>query len=292
MQLISKVKIYSIIVTYNPDLSKLDNSVMRLISAGCYKVIIVNNSSYPLNLKKDSITVINLMQNLGIGKAQNIGMEMAYSEGADFFLHMDQDSLIDPNMINRLLSSYFFLQNKGYLIGLIGPVDYDIDSLKPSIPKFNKGKMIEKDLISVSETLSSGSLIPSHIYNEVGGLNEDLFIDVVDFEYCWRIKRSGYLIIRDFKAKLFHKLGDGRVKILGFLHVGNTAPFRHYYAFRNSVYLILYEKAPFYWKLSNAIKIVFKIGVYPFAFKNGRERFSYMSMGFIDGCRRIFRVIN
>jgi rhamnosyltransferase len=140
--------------------------------------------------------------------------------------------------------------------------------------------------------LSSGSLIPKSTYDQVGGPDDKLFIDLVDFAYCWRIASRSLLVIKNPQSQIFHKLGDGKVKILGFLEVGLPKPFRHYYSTRNTVYLILFGKAPFYWKATNSLKVLFKLTIYPLTLPQGKERFNFIWKGFKDGLFKRFQIIN
>ncbi len=39
---------------------------------------------------------------------------------------------------------------------------------------------------------------------------EDLFIDSVDTEYCLRLKKNGYRVVRLNEAILYHPLGDSK----------------------------------------------------------------------------------
>ena len=62
----------------------------------------------------------------------------------------------------------------------------------------------EKEHNFVSYTISSGSLIRKEVFEEVGLMNEDLFIDFVDNELCWRAKFFGYKIFISSRAKMNH----------------------------------------------------------------------------------------
>jgi len=44
-------------------------------------------------------------------------------------------------------------------------------------------------------------------------MNEDLFIDWVDFEWCWRARKKGYKIIGNANVVITHQLGDAAVTI-------------------------------------------------------------------------------
>lgn len=276
-------KIYSILVTYNPDLADLNQAVERLKKQTDI-VIVCNNSEYDVKFEDDCIKVFNFSENLGIAKAQSIGMKWAFENEADFILQMDQDSIPSDDLVEKLLKCYENLIIKGYKVGLVGPQDYDKDTKELNKARLKKGIFIQDtNYIILEQTLSSGSLIPKYVYDIVGGMDDELFIDAVDSEYCWRIRKNGFLIIKNNDALLAHKLGDGKKKILGFLQVGVPSPIRHYYQIRNTLLLARRDYVPIYWKYSMLVKIVFKLFVYPFALTKGFERFKYIVKGIKDG---------
>ena len=283
-----KINVVAVVVAFNPkpnDLISLVDNLLNQVS----KVVICNNSSYPLDfIWDDRVVTKNFMDNLGIAQAQNIGMEYAFHNQADFVLQMDQDSKPSKEMVQELLNSFYFLSKHGVQVGLIGPQDYNNDTGVVNAARVNKGKRIMNGkCMSVTETLSSGSLIPRSTYMSVGGMKEDLFIDAVDFEYCWRIVRFGLEIIRDESALLGHMLGDGRQKILAVVEVNVGSPIRHYYQFRNILLLSRAKHAPFYWKISNLAKIIIKLIFYPMFLHHGAERLRFMLLGIKDGLQRV-----
>ncbi|MDN5114343.1 glycosyltransferase family 2 protein [Aliarcobacter butzleri] len=276
-------KIYSILVAYNPDLDELNQAVNRL-KKQTDMVIVCNNSGYDVKFEDEEVKVFNFGENLGIAKAQSIGMKWAFENGADFILQMDQDSIPNDDLVKKLLECYEKLTIKEYKIGLVGPQDYDKDTKELNKARLKKGTFIDDtNYVSLEQTLSSGSLIPKCVYDIVGSMDDELFIDAVDNEYCWRIRKNGFLIIKNNDALLAHKLGDGKQKILGFLNVGVPSPIRHYYQIRNTLLLARRDYVPTYWKYSMLVKVVFKLFVYPFTLNRGFERFKYITKGIKDG---------
>lgn len=276
-------KIYSILVAYNPEIEELNQAVERLKKQTDI-VVVCNNSDYDVKFEDEQIKVFNFSENLGIAKAQSVGMKWAFENGADFILQMDQDSIPNDDLVKKLLECYEDSTNKGYKIGLVGPQDYDKDTKELNKARLKKGTFIDDtNYVSLEQTLSSGSLIPKHVYYIVGGMDDDLFIDSVDNEYCWRIRKNGFLVIKNNDALLAHKLGDGKQKILGFLNVGVPSPIRHYYQIRNTLLLARRNYVPTYWKYSMLVKVVFKLFVYPFTLNKGFERFKYILKGIKHG---------
>lgn len=276
-------KIYSIVVTYQTKENDLSN-LINILKKQTNMVIICNNSNFNLSFNDDKILVFNFGKNLGIAEAQSIGMKYAFENGADFIIQFDQDSIPSDDLVFKLKECYDNLILKGYKIGIVGPKYYDKDSGKEIKAKINKGIIINNtNYVLLSEIISSGSLIPKNVYYIVGGMDNELFIDAVDSEYCWRIRKNGFLVVRNNEALLFHKLGNGNKKLFGFINVGVPNPIRHYYQFRNTFLLIRRPYVPLYWKLSMIAKVVFKLFVYPLTFNNGFKRLQYMIKGIGDG---------
>jgi rhamnosyltransferase len=275
--------IYAILVTFNPNLDELTANI-NLLKIQVGKVVLCNNSSFELNIKDESVVEFNFGKNLGIAKAQSIGMKWAFENGADFILQIDQDSTVCPNMVSELLRVFIDLKCQNIKVGLVGPIDYDRDTGQVNRARINKGVLSATNrVLLVKETLSSGSLISKEAYEAVGGMNDELFIDAVDFEYCWRLRDAGFLVARCCDAKLAHRLGDGNKLLFGIVSVGVPVPIRHYYAFRNTIYLMRMKQAPIYWKISSVIKLILKFSFYRFLFSDGKKRFQYMKMGINDG---------
>lgn len=276
-------EIFAILVTYNPVLTELDYLISRL-ERQVQCIVICNNSDDSIEMDRDKIKVFNLNENIGIARAQTIGMEWAFHNGADFILQIDQDSIPAENMVEKLYAAYISVTDKGYRVGLVGPQDYDKTTGEVGSARLKKVEpILNTQCVSVDATLSSGSLIPKAVFNEVGTMMGGLFIDIVDYEYCWRLRDKGYIVLRNNEATLAHRLGEGRKKIFGLFIVGVPSPFRHYYAVRNTIYLIRYSYPPLYWRLTAVPKILFMIIVYPFFLDRGFIRFKFMLKGLYHG---------
>ncbi|CZZ41881.1 glycosyltransferase family 2 protein [Enterobacter hormaechei] len=279
-------KVYSLITTYQPELSSLKALVKNLSKQTNY-IVIANNSNFDISVEEleieSPVHIINFGKNLGIAEAQSRGMKWAFDNGADFILQMDQDSTPHEDMVQQLMQCYLEMCEQGYNPGLVGVQDYDKVTGEINKARVKKGTAINDSYYDVDSTLSSGSLIPRKAWETVGGMRDDLFIDAVDHEYCWRLRYAGFKIIRNKNALLAHRLGDGRFKILNLVSVGMPSPFRHYYATRN-IFLLLKEKhVPLFWKLSSLIKLAGKIICYPIFLPKGKQRLGYFLKGIKDG---------
>lgn len=275
-------KTYSILVAYNLEIEELHQAVERLKKQTDI-VIVCNNSDYDVKFEDEQVKIFNFGENLGIAKAQSLGMKWAFENGADYILQMDQDSILSDNLVEQLLECYEKLSSQGYKIGLVGSQDYDKDTKKHSKAMINKEVYInDTSYCIVPDILSSGSLISKNTYEFVGAMDDELFIDIVDFEYCWRIRANGYLIIKNKDALLAHKLGNGEKKLFGIVNVNIGAPFRHYYQFRNILLMMSRSYVPFKWKIFQLIKLLSKLVFYSFGLSDGFIRLKFMLKGIKD----------
>ncbi|WP_288739222.1 glycosyltransferase family 2 protein [uncultured Rheinheimera sp.] len=278
--------VHANVVTYNPDLAQLTDSLQLLLKQTDL-ILVVNNSPEPLDLHIEGVHILELGENLGIARAQSIAMQWSFERDADFILQMDQDSTPNDDMVPLLLKAYTDLTALGHKVGLVGPQDYDRFSGHVAEPRVHKAILVAGTHYSaVNATLSSGSLIPREAYQVVGGMMDKLFIDAVDHEYCWRLRHNGFSIYKNSEARLAHRLGNGDKKILGFIRVGVPSPFRHYYAIRNALLLLPESYVPLSWKLSSIAKIGFKLVTYPLFLDRGAERFRFIIKGIAHGLTR------
>lgn len=248
-----------VLITYNPNLEELQKNISSYITQ-VKKVVIVDNSTttdiLPIIKKFDNIHSILLGDNLGIAKAQNIGIQYAFENGFDFVVEMDQDSCLPNNYINDIYESYKILENQGHKVAGIGPLSINKENGNTYL--FDSHIDNNDFLIEVSETLSSGFFTPKKSFEIVGYKNEDFFIDYVDWEWNWRAKKFGLKNFINKKLVIEHMLGNGHKKIL-FWEIGIPAPIRHYYQYRNSLNLMKIDYLSLSWKIKrifiNFIKI-------------------------------------
>jgi len=279
-------EICAVIVTYYPDLRLLNKNVSTILQQ-VGGVVIVNNTPEPLCVseRNGGVKVIEIGQNLGLGAAQNIGMEYAFSRKFEFVVQFDQDTLPTVDYIANIFGSFKDLEDNGFCVGLVGANVTDIKTGKPIKSKSNPSLLLGRYEV-IDEVLSSGSLIPKKTFLRVGKIDESLFIDLVDFEYCWRIRAEGLLVVRPLSARIYHDLGDGTFEIFGYRLFGIPSPFRHYYQFRNTMVLVLSRRATLLWSAKNLFKLLFKLLFYPILLDRGLQRCGFMLKGLAHSFKR------
>ena len=131
------VKILAVIVPYHPCRQILQRQLDALLPQVTGVVIVDNASSddkrswlRDLSLSNDTIHLKELVENLGIAKAQNEGIIWAKDQDANFVLLMDQNSQPASNMVSLLFSAYENLVALCEQVSALGPKFVDVDSGK------------------------------------------------------------------------------------------------------------------------------------------------------------------
>lgn len=258
-------KVICVLVLYNPNINLL-SKVISAILPQVDLLWISDNSTRPLSLNLDDFPCIKYKKmpgNIGIAAAQNYGIKYAIDNNFDYLFFLDQDSISPKNIINELLKQYHFLDSNSVIVGAVGPRAFNRCENKEYQGSVKKGKKINDELTEVSELISSASLIAVSNFKKAGLMDEELFIDGVDHEWCWRAnsKMNGRFFIVE-TVKLSHHLGEGDRYFL-WKKVPIPTPFRTYYQFRNYFILLRRDYVPTYWKVSNGIKYAIKMFYYP-----------------------------
>lgn len=294
----------AVLVTYNPDLEVLDASV-EAVADQVSAVFIVDNGSVNicsdwLNRLKERLAgrlhFLPQSINLGIGAGHNIGIRQAQEHGCAFVLLLDQDSQVSPDMVARLRLSYIKLSEGGILVGALGPRYRDSDN--GALSQFVRVGFLGFTLLSCDSVnsvveadflVSSGSLLSVSTIESVGLMDESLFIDHVDTEWCFRAKAKGFHLFGVCDAVMTHTLGEQR-KEIWFLRRRNVpfhSPYRYYYIFRNSISLYHRPYMPLSWKLADIARCLKMIIFFGLTAPNRFDCLRMMVRGIVDGLKGI-----
>ena len=88
--------------------------------------------------------------------------------------------------------------------------------------------------------ITAGSLTSVAAFEEVGGFRDDLFIDGVDEDFCLRVRRAGYAVLRATEVGMEQPIGaQARARFVWRdVGISNHSAIRHYYMTRNRWILI------------------------------------------------------
>lgn len=228
------MKVIASIVTYNPDIKRLIQNIEAVLPQVA-EIIIIDNAS--INLidiqsfikKYNSISIIKNETNKGIATALNQAAQYALFRDYEWLITLDQDSVVPESLVS-IYSKFSDYRD----IGIIGCkiIDRNFGELKRERSK-NKG------FEEVAVCITSASMMNLRAWKEVGGFNEELFIDSVDFDICLSMREHGFKIIRTYDTALLHEVGHSEIRrLLGKEYqIYHHSPLRYYYMVRNEVYL-------------------------------------------------------
>lgn len=282
-----------VIVAFNPDLIKFIPKI-RSFEKETANLVIINNGE-DLDNKFEKSRLINLHKNMGIAAAQNMGAEILKKRNVDFLFFLDQDSDVNSNYFDSMLKEWFILKREDSRIGLLSPQVIDKNfHVNQNILKFNKKKMrktnfkVESSSV-IADTLpiSSGILLPTTIFFEIGGLNSSLFIDSVDFDLDLKIKNYGYTIYTTKNASIMHSVGKKSARsFLGRkIYPTNHPIFRIYYMSRNNIYLYRKYGKDFEWLGWFVFRNLVVQMIFVLYEDNKLKRYKSIIKGVLDGFR-------
>lgn len=263
------MNISAIIVLYKPNLLTL----MRTLSSITMQVthcIVVNNGSDSFDFSDYSnIIYIELGDNYGIAHAQNEGIKKAFELKSDYILLSDQDTVYPRNYIQDIFS-----YSKSFQYDVLCPIFFDNVKQEYSpvmLTKFSYMKRIKKP-IYVEHAIASGTIIKTAIFSVIGLMDDKLFIDYVDFEWCWRLKQQNMKILCVPNVVINHALGDGSKRIMG-VNVTVRSNVRYYYMIRNGCYLALFCPNLKYHEKILLLKKNFRLSIAVFLLRRNRKTF-------------------
>ena len=261
-----------IVILYKPDNGVFDNIATYISELDCLYVF--DNTEEPDVKLVTKLKELPHVQYLSFGENKGISYALNYvlasANHYKFLLTMDQDSSFQSGMMKTYKS---ILENQ-----------YSTDS---SVAMFSvhyegqKKETVSNTVQVVERAITSGSIVNIDIAKKIGGFDENLFIDEVDNEFCYRAQLHGYKILYFPQIQMQHHLGipiPGSLFGIKFKGL-NHNKIRKYYITRNNIYLIKkYPKLRFY-----CFKELIKVFIKLFLVEPDKvDRFLYMCKGVKD----------
>lgn len=199
------------------------------------EVIVVDNSKddeLKSTLSKDIEYIPN--ENTGYSGGNNLGIKKALKENCQYILILNPDAEIEKNTIEILLKTA-----EKEDAGIVCPKIYfgDRETIWYAGGIFDRLNVIgthrgvdEKDngqydeLIETDFAAGACMLVKSEVFEKVGLLDEKYFLYYEDADFSERVKKSGYKILYEPKAKVFHDNAKS---------TGLGSPLQDYYITRN-----------------------------------------------------------
>ncbi|XOQ51809.1 MAG: hypothetical protein ACFWT7_00280 [Succiniclasticum sp.] len=226
-------KLAGVVILYNPDMDVVDNiqSYYPMLD----KLYVVDNSSQPNGAvvaaisSLDNVVYIPHGENLGISYSLNEVLRLV-KDSHEWLLTMDQDSCFyDGKMEDYIKCLDYVSKSDSPVYGVTFATSGTIN------PLFPEGAVFEDEVC-----ITSGNIINVRRALEAGGFDENLFIDRVDFDFCFQCQKKGYKLLNYNKVLMKHQLGDTRTGQFFGVHFWfpDHSYIRFYYVVRNSIYMM------------------------------------------------------
>jgi hypothetical protein len=179
-----------------------------------------------------NVQFVRLQKNLGFGKANNIGFNMALEHGAKYILCLNPDTLISEDTMTVVLD--YMRQNPD--VGLTGckllnadgtfqlacrrgfPTPwasfckvFGLQALFPKSPLFaqyNQTFRSEDETYAVDAVMGAFMFIRREALERVQGFDEEFFMYGEDLDLCFRIQEEGWRIMYLHTTSIIHYKGE------------------------------------------------------------------------------------
>ncbi len=186
-----------------------------------HKVIVLDNASTDGSVEAiqtafPGVEILSLTENKGYAGNNNVGIEAALDQQADWVFVLNEDTILDPGCITKLVE----IGENNSEIGILGPMVYHYD--EPEVIQSAGGhfsRYLQASHIAQNEpdqgqfsksrqvNWISGCaiLVRREVIEQLGMLDERFFIYFEETEWCLRTSRGGWKIVHVPSAKIWHK---------------------------------------------------------------------------------------
>lgn len=217
-----KKKIAVVIVTFNGGIWIRKNLNSLLNSNYPIDIIVVDNASTDetITIIKEfkAIELIQNKSNLGFGKANNIGIDLALKKGTDAIFLLNQDTWIYENTISNLAEVLFENSN----LGIVSPLHYAADEItfdenfNTYYHRFEKEEDSES-LRIVPFVNAAAWLVSKECFTKTGFFDPIFNHYGEDRNFCERVNYHGFKIGVVKNAVIYHdrivKLNSNKITL-------------------------------------------------------------------------------
>ncbi len=205
-------KVIVIVVTYN-GLNWIETCFRSLLHSTIpLKILAIDNASTDgtpniVRAKFPTVEVIETGQNLGFGKANNIGLKRVMDENAEYAFLLNQDAWIENDTLEKLI----FAHQQNPNMGILSPIEYYSENVldrkfrvfyapKELLNNLNISKIHSTKFIN-----AAGWLIPRKTLETIGYFDPIFNHYGEDVDYCNRVLHFNYEIGILGNCNYYHK---------------------------------------------------------------------------------------
>jgi len=204
-------------------------------------IIVVDNgsadgTSQAIRQRYPSVTVISNGENLGFAEGNNVGIRHALQGAPDYVMLLNNDTVLDPPMLNELLA----VAESAPTIGIVGPkmlyfdrpdviwcagnrIDWRTgETTRLHAEQHDPGS--DEEPREVDFITACAICLRREVIEAIGLLDPRFFIYYEETDWCRRAHAAGWRILYVPRARLWHKVSAA---------MGVASPATEYYMTRN-----------------------------------------------------------
>ena len=151
--------------------------------------------------------------------------------------------------------------------------------------RWSRVNPVPGELVNCATLNGSGTLMSLATALESGGMDEGLFIDLIDADWSFRLKERGFELYGVSDSVFSHRMGDRttRIWLLGWRTWPVRSPLRHRFLFRNGIILLGRRYVPLVWKVWAIPKLILTAIIFAVSGPDRSAQLKAMLSGLIDG---------
>lgn len=235
--------VYVIIINYcHPEVTLQGVKSLRNSKNVNLKIVVVDNASpddslniLKKSLPEDGIILLSAKKNDGFSAGNNIGIKFALKHNADYIMLVNNDTVVDPNMVQILLNNTtpnIVTAPKIYYYSQRDRIWFAGGKYIPILGKYiHIGENKEDTYFDITESdwlTGCCIMFSAETIKKVGLWDETYFMYMEDVDYSLRLKQHGIKLLMIPQAHLWHKVG---------ISSGVQSKLVIYYSNRNRLYL-------------------------------------------------------
>lgn len=217
---------------------------LRRLTYSNYRIIVVDNasseSSLPALRQATAMPGTELVEagtNLGYAGGNNLGIRRALDHHAEFVLVLNNDTIVDPELLNELVAA----AETHPSTGCFGPwilylhdrervwftrSEWSTEKLAFTAP--GKGKLASELIREDADTeyvCGAALFFRSNVARRIGLFDERFFLVYEDSDWCCRARKAGFACLSVPSARVWHKVAAS--------FDTEDSPLRTYFSARN-----------------------------------------------------------
>ncbi len=218
------------------------------------RILVVDNASMDGSVeffaeRYPSVRVIALPRNRGYSGGCNAAIDFALREGAEFVLLANNDIAFAPDTIERLVGTAKLDAQIAVVVPRIyysRPPDrvWAAGSIISRVTGLTRQRGMDRDEadfppspepVDLDMCTGCALLVRTSVVATVGPMRDSFFLYYDETDWCWRIRRAGFRIVLEDRARLWHKVSES---------VGVSSPTFWFYITRNHILFVHLDFPP------------------------------------------------